>query len=374
MKLALIGLSLFIPLFVNGQCIDYTTNQLREGDQLVKKQLIYFPAGRVGDNVLWDLGMMEVTSERYEVRNTLLKDKKTIAQTEMNTRYFYQNEVDGLYLKGYENNQTRISYFSPRRELPFPMNYGDSINDFYRGYAVSDDHNFWLVFGQSESKIDAYGKLILPQGDTLRNVARIHTINKAVEYGVHNVDNEAALKDLSDSLHISDNDIKALLLQSEGAVVTEHYKWYAKGYRYPILESIVSVEDSQAYSTSYYYPPSEAMYLASDKKNEEVRDRLLASYGNGSKLGVSNHVGFTYNVILSGDQQSLRLEYDLLHSATVSYAVYTLDGKLIASEEQRTLRTGIYDENVSLPVGVPNVFIIMFHVNDERYACKISKK
>ncbi|WP_155951797.1 hypothetical protein [Segatella paludivivens] len=347
---------------------------VEDDDQLVKKQLIYFPAGRAGDNVLWNLGMIEVVNERYEVGNTLLKDKKTIAQTEMNTRYFYQNEADGLYLKGYENNQTRISYFSPRRELPFPMNYGDSINDFYRGYAVSDDHNFWLVFGQSESKIDAYGKLILPQGDTLRNVARIHTINKAIEYGVRNVDNEAALKGLSDSLHLSDNDIKALIQQSEGAVVTEHYKWYAKGYRYPILESIVSVKDSLAYSTSYYYPPSEVEYLASDKENEKIRSSLLASYGDGSKLGLSDHVGFTYNVILSGDQKFLRLEYDLLRSATVSYAVYTLDGKLIASEEQRTLRTGTYHENISFPIGVSNVFIITFHVNDARYACKISKK
>lgn len=86
-------------------------------------------------------------------------------------------------------------------------------------------------YGTYKTKADALGKLVLPQGDTLRNVIRLHTERHVgtiivpidtMQYRIPAFTVDSIVR------HLAPDTAK---------VREDEYRWYAEGYRYPILEA-----------------------------------------------------------------------------------------------------------------------------------------
>lgn len=51
------------------------------------------------------------------------------------------------------------------------------------------------------------------------------------------------------------------------------YRWYAKGYRYPIFEvyeNVNLIDNSVIFSTAFYYPPKDHTYMNTNKKSTSI--------------------------------------------------------------------------------------------------------
>ena len=168
-------------------------NSLRAGDVIIKQQVQYKDPGKAGPNLIWDFGELELINDQYEliysdaplVGDSIYVmgyhhfDKKAtkkadlIIGTEHNTMYYFYQNVDSLVLLGHENVAVKQENMQPLINLKFPLNYGQKISSPYQSQGIYSG----AVNITSEGKImmhaDAFGKMILPSGDTINPVLRV---------------------------------------------------------------------------------------------------------------------------------------------------------------------------------------------------------
>ena len=56
------------------------------------------------------------------------------------------------------------------------------------------------------------------------------------------------------------------------------YNWFAEGYRYPVLETLHTENNTsdgtqEVFRTSFFYPPEQHQYLEDDINNQQVLNR-----------------------------------------------------------------------------------------------------
>lgn len=95
--------------------------------------------------------------------------------------YRYKLSNDSLQLWGFENPTTVIRNSHPELILKFPVSYGDIVKDYYQGNGRYCERFSLSTMGTIESVADAYGMMILPNQDTLRNVLRIKSVKRIAE-------------------------------------------------------------------------------------------------------------------------------------------------------------------------------------------------
>lgn len=125
--------------------------------------------------------------------------------------------------------------------------------------------------GTYSADVDATGTLFLPDGEKLDNVRRIHIANKtcAMPYSWINTRKEL-LKYVNETLPFNSDRISAHINDGTDSVSEEDtYLWYADGYRYPIVETHIYVNDRKR-SRTLYCPPSEQRKIC-DEENESMR-------------------------------------------------------------------------------------------------------
>lgn len=374
MKNLTASLLLFCPALCQAQTgIRYAQNKFRAGDELTKHQIAYKEPGRSGIHVLWDLGETEPTNENYELSYTEDESHKDslIIGTEHRTMYYYHTTDNSLTLNGFENNTTKVSYDMPEVLLKFPMSYGDSISGCFHGTGTYCDKVALRTFGRYVTKADAAGMLILPDGDTIRNVLRIHT-ERSVYGEYFHID---SLKTISKHPYSAER-IDKQGDKCQTVIRNDVYRWYAQGYRYPILETLQTHTDEDGienrFTTAFYYPPSEQNNLEYDNENREIQERLIL-HGGDFRNPLSGKAGFTYNAYIS-DDGVIRFEYGISSEAEISYAIYTPDGKTLYDSGTKRHAGGVYKEQFNTAGYAKGVYLINIRVNDNRYAEKILLK
>ena len=137
------------------------------------------------------------------------------------------------------------------------------------------DHNRYLRQSGITTTHAKKGKLIIPDGDSLQNVLLV----KSIRYGstIINGDYHNSFRLSNDSSMLSTDSISYHLANDSITFCQEINKWYALGYRYPIIEtrkvkSFYYNNPIDSISIAYYCSPSsQANDLASDPLNEELR-------------------------------------------------------------------------------------------------------
>lgn len=274
-------LAVMAPLQLFSQySLERTTHLPRPGDRLGKQETAYKSPGAKGTGIVWDFSELENRNANYELRYTSPHlGSDTIVGIEHRTMYRYQLSGDTLFTPGYENSTTRIGYRIPESLLIFPFPYGRSLTTCFGGKGNYCNRLGIDICGRSTVTADATGLMILPGGDTLRHVLRVHTCKLVFErtgpgpaHAVAGVDTVAGPVCYRDS-------VNRYLADDSAHFQIDTWRWYAEGYRYPVFESIHSAicksgKKSTHFSTSFYYPPKEQYYgLSGDPENQERRDR-----------------------------------------------------------------------------------------------------
>ncbi len=365
-----------------GQVLESEANGLRPGDRLTEQRIVFQDLGRCGEHVLWNLSDVEVVDGRYRLRYSHAADSlhDWVAGTEHRTMYYYdQTSAAGIRLAGLENHTTLIHYDEQELWLPLPMQMGDSVGGIYTGRGSYCGSMFIHSFGRYTTKADAMGTLILPSGDTLRDVIRLRTERLSMTRDV--VADSLMLRYGIDSMAAMSADTARWLLQqaenSVGATMlrTEVLRWYARGYRYPVLTThemtSVGLPDSLSeegmpsrFTTAFYCPPSaQESMLEDDEVNEVIRksERVAGSYSGNAADPLS---GLAYNASYNPSARRLHVDYCLEADATLSIAFYSLMGDRVYEEAPHAVAAGTYTLDISLGTHAPGFYILTITVNN----------
>ena len=377
--------SLFVSVFTEAQNIlkkDY--NMFRGEDVIIKQQVKYKNPGRAGENVLWDFSKQEAVNDKYKLFYKLNSDS-TVTGCEHGTLYHYQLKKDSLFSLGYENPTTVIKNAKPELLLVFPFSYQSRIEGYFYGSGNYCRRLDLTSQGKTVTWGDAYGMIILPNGDTIQNVLRVRSLKKIAEKMTPYVS-----KDSVSCLAVNADSINSHLNNDSVYMQVETYRWYADCYRYPIFETVESItykglNPYKHFNTAFFYSPEEHSYLNDDPNNltkleeqEKAKRKALEKLSkNNSALSGNNinrNEAFKYNAYIENGSNRISLEYNLNQPAEVMITLYDMQGRLLVNYPKTSQSSGYYQEAIALDGFQLGEYLLRIVVNDKVYGEKIAKQ
>ena len=375
-KLFFIIITIAVCTTLYSQQINQLNNRYRSYDVLEKKQVSVKGFDLNSKNGIWSLEDAELSEGTYNAEYSTESD--TLIAVERGDRTYFSQDRGTVSIIGSENYMERMSYDMPEAWLKFPMQLGDSISGYFNGTGPYCERLFMRRFGTYLTVADAVGKLVLPEGDTLRHVLRLHTERHV---GIR----LAPIDTMKCKIPIFTVDSIVRNMAADSVKMQEDiYRWYADGYRYPVLEaSVLSRNGKRLTADVYYCSPDVQRTLAYDEENEAVRERLAKEdaaararsldddYSRRSKN--CGNEGFAYNLSLNDGSNLMTIHYDIDHNTkmtalvanTLGYVYRRVDHNCDSGNGQATidckgLRKGQY--------------IIYINVDGNQYAEKINLK
>ena len=368
--------------------LEKSYNMFRSGDKLTKQQMEFKKPGEAGADQYWDFSQLKTINENYQVSYLDYLDS-LVVDREQRTLYKYSLKGDSLLFVGFENPVTIINHLKPELHLVFPVRYEDHHQDYYYGTGNYGGQLDVTLSGKFSSHADAYGTIVLPGGDTLRNVFRVHYTKKQLEKKLPHYSFS-----VPDSIFSTDS-IEYRLATDTLWTQTDTYRWYAEGYRYPVFETIENTlylhqQPHFQSATSFYYPPHEQYYgLDNDSDNSDKRERIASDEENNqtgkdkSKRRNSGSNGsadtglqpgqedLTYNISQNSNKDQVTVEYTLNEDAEVSIILFDMQGRQLSSSAKMKQAKGSYLETVSIHKYQGKEFLLRIVVNEKVYGEKI---
>ena len=348
-------------------------NHFRAGDVLFKQQVEYVDPGEAGADRLWNFGKLKIINDEYTLEYALpplegdsiyimgerrfnkddVKENELIVGTEHNTMYYYHLKEDALLQIGHENPSVLLSYTSPMAILHFPLNYGENVSSDYQSKGLYSGTIDIHTEGTVTVTADAHGRMILPSKDTLDLVLRVKT-----------------LQTIFDANDESNNTSES---KSTGKQL-EIYRWYCKGYRYPVFETMrnLNLADSGAvFSTAFFFPPQDHFYLDTDPENLALLDQLW----NLDRENIDHPDDLHTETVSLKDimicklypnpvSSILNLEYELNREAVVSFQLFSIEGILVKTMSPKKKSKGAYYETLDCSSLHPHDYILRIAAND----------
>lgn len=290
--------------------LTYQVNAPRSGDNVARQVISLTSPGQCSDFAIWDLRDTEVGTRRNVVRHVNQKvNGDILCLYDSGSRYGLEIGKDGVLVTSCENRNLDITYDLPVKLLRFPMEYRDSLSGCFHGVGTYCDRWRTRVFGIWKLKADAMGRVFLPTGDTLRAI-RVH-LRKRVSnkyYPLDSVHSTLAAFNVDSILHCQAIDT--------AVIVSDEYRWYARGYRYPILEyrsAYMESRPEEKTRVAYICPPESQEELPLDDENARIRegDKKNGDAGNG-KHANGNEAGnddFRYSFSQDDASKTVHVSY-----------------------------------------------------------------
>ena len=314
---------------------DFTSNLHvpRVGDKLQVEQVGFVLPGSSGTGQRWDFSRLDVIRPKHRISYVGEYDSSVFTEIEDMTMTYYSVRGDTLLLTGFESNTKEMCYATPELSMRFPLTLGDSIGGYIHGCGVFSDKLLTQVYGRCLCETDASGSMLLPSGDVLRDVIRVHT-HRTVggkEIAAGDGQDIRALKD--NILSCAADSIEHFLSADTAQTVVDTYRWFAAGYRYPILRTVrVSDIDGNTLSLAAYYFSPERQSELSDSDNERIRRQQQDDSGetdaNGKESGKTD-CPIDYSVNVSG--HSITIDYSLRAAANVRALLCDVRGMVYKS-------------------------------------------
>jgi len=368
-------------LIVSAQ-IDFQYNSPRAGDEIIKQQIEYKDPGRSGPGLIWDFSKLKTINERYSLiysrpylvdKSVYIMGKDTILAkdididnlligTEHNTMYYYRINDQRLLLLGHENPTTLLHYTKPLLAGVYPTNYNENHKGDYSSKGTYSSRSSFETKGDVGIQADAYGMMVLPGNDTLKQVLRVKTVQTITETGNNQ---SAESKDMQTTL--------------------ESYKWYTKGYRYPVFEivrtrkdtNMPDTTDSKVFETAFYFPLQDHFYLDNDPDNMSRLDSLW----NIQQKDIEKHetkqlqeYKLKYNCYPNPVETNLTIEYELEETTPVSITLFDMEGKRMRTQVKTAQQEGVYKEILDCSNLAKGTYILRINTNKDNVNEKIVKK
>ncbi len=345
------------------------TNLPRSGDQIIKLEASFIHPGQSGKEVIWDFNDLQLNGKEYPVKyfETTKSDLAGIENSSMQT---YLVSGDSLLLKVHEDPSTLIRLEKPEEIMIFPAKFGDERTGYFYGKGKYCDRLQLDVTGVTYSKVDGSGTLILPENDTLLNVTRVYTekITSVYSCPITPGFDLSIPRDTALSYH----DVLERLKQDTTYQITETYRWYAEGNRYPVLETvqtsrIINGESLINKEIAYIFHPIDQQELPEDKANLAILDKNNTkkppiSYVTGKeKLNVEtgsiktypNPVANYLNISLKSDNQG-----------NAQVFLYSLQGQLVYKNNFQ-VQSGNHEETLDMSRLAKGSYILKVQVGDK---------
>jgi hypothetical protein len=359
---------------IYGQQINQSNNRYRGNDVLEKKQITVKGFSLSNTKGVWSLEEAELSEESYNAEYTTGTD--TLMAVERGNRMYYSQDRGAVSIIGSENFMELMSYDMPETWLQFPMQVGDSVAGYFNASGPYCERFFMRRYGTYKTKADALGMLVLPQGDTLRNVIRLHT-----ERYVGTITVPIDTMQYRIPAFTVDSIVRHLAPDT-AKVREDEYRWYAEGYRYPILEAkTTNYCDTMLTAEMYYCPPEMQRELAYDEENEAIRARLAEKeqarlWGTDSEEPANsrgNDSGFRYDISQDDGNGQISINYAADHDVRVVALVANSQGYVY----KRTAQDCPAGSG-QIPIDCTGLrkgqYIIYINVNGDKYAEKINLK
>ena len=285
-----------------------------------------------------------------------------IAGVEHYTAYYYRVVDDTLYTIGFENPVTLMKHKPPLLTIPFPFSYGEEAICDYNSKGLYSSKEPVKTEGNIQLQADAYGKMVLPSGDTLGNVLRIRSLQTIID---------------ADTTITED--------QSKLNMECETFRWYSKGYRYPVFEAtrIFNLDDTtkaEIFATSFFFHPLEHLYLEQDSANLAVLDSLWnigtpkEPENNGEEGGLPP-LNLVYNYFPNPVRDILYIEFHFDFAAPVTIGLYDINGLPIQLINKGELPAGFHREEINCSMLLPaRSYLIRLSVRDEVVGGAVMKR
>jgi len=336
-----------ICTIANAQNIS-SSHQVRVNDEVKKQQVEYAAVDSTGQNMVWDLSEVVLPKWTLTADYTAEDSRKgVVIGTERGTRNYYRSEPAALMLTGFENNLLKVEYDQPELLLRMPLVYGDRHEGLFHGTSAYCEKVFSRTFGTYRVVVDGTGSMLLPSGDTLRHVSRVRSTKLISARFFPEVQRERMLKTVVDSIKFPADSIRFGVVNDSLVIETNTYRWYAAGYRYPVLEVIATgYKGEKPWTTEAFYCSPEVQQQIDDSENEQARrllankdatggtdDRTSADDGQNSLDNILHHL----TVTVSGSV--VTIGYTLLQDATVTALVSDVSG-IVYRQQSQTGQTG----------------------------------
>ena len=366
-------------------------NAPRGDDEIVKMRVSYKDPGRDGEAVIWDFGELvaidpEYTLTYYDIPpindSTYLVLRDSIPANEVAygdltagvehfTAYYARLlEGDTLVTLGHENPVVLMRHNPPLLTMKFPFSYGEEIEKDYKSNGFYSSKEPVTTEGNIKIKADAFGKMVLPSGDTLNHVLRIRSLQTIAD---------------ADTTYVNDT-IPRLKMESE------NFKWYVKGYRYPVFEAIriFDISDTaktEIFATSFFYPPIDHLYLELDSANLAVLDSLWNignippdlgddddENGGGNGNNPPCNLNLKTNYFPNPVKDLLHVEYYFECQANVTITLFDMNGIPVVTIPKELLNKGMYRDEINCTALPPGMYVLRLSVGGEVVSGIISKK
>lgn len=252
----------------------------RTGDRFVRLKASHLSPGKPGEDVIWDFNHLQLNGEEQET-DYMITPASLLTGIDNETMQSYLVSGDTLQIYRYENSLALVYLEKPEEVMVFPMSCGDERTAFFYGKGKYCDRLELDVTGFTYSLADGYGTLILPQHDTVYDALRVYTAKITL------TDSRPATLGFDirtpRETPLSYKDILARLERDTTFTFTETYRWYARGSRYPVLEtgsSQIVMNDipvSTVKNTFVYHPEDQQIDFPSDSVNRTVPKEKTAT-------------------------------------------------------------------------------------------------
>ena len=341
----------------------------RAGDEIVKQQVEYKDPGRSGENVLWDFSKLNAVNDEYTLSysepvaindsmyimglDTILmknlSEERLLIGTEHNTMYYYYLTANRMWVLGHENPTTLLQYTRPLFVCAYPMQYQDSCKYDYQSKGLYSSTVPFTSDGEVQMSADAYGMMILPSGDTLRNILRTHavqTIRQVFQTG--------------DSL------------KAEHHSSVETCKWFSKGYRYPVFETIQTsvVTDGTEnvnFETAFFFPPQEQYYPEEDPENAALREEKTDNVPDP-------WAGLTYNIYPNPVETNLEVEVYMPKEGQVRMQLTDRSGGVVWKRSYGKWNEDVHSAQIFMSPFTKGDYVLNMLFDDYLVGEKILKK
>ena len=316
-----------VIILIRFPAISYTQNMLtlslnapRDSDELHKCRTEYSDPGKAGHNICWDFSKARILEKSYIVKYSV-DSLSDITAIEHNSMYRLQVSSKALRQTNYEDPTTIIKYDHTMLLQTYPFSLDMKVSSSYKGKGMYCGNHAMNIAGNIEQEADGSGIIILSERDTLKNVLRIHTIRSS------------SIAMYADTCITDSVDRKQ--------EIEETYQWYARGYRYPVYETVSrtsydNLTPIACCQFAFLYQPEDQRIL-SDALNQKIATSDSAEYCNKEHEKDINHSNDASKIIkytIHSNDNIITVDYDLTAQAHITVLVCDLNGILYKHMER----------------------------------------
>lgn len=325
--------------------LTYSSHAMKVGDVVTLKEMNVTTAGEAGANQLWDFSSAEVGQEyvlNYNEDNMIYQGRPVgvafaCTENEIRKPYFQLTATQKLYY-GVDGENAQIKFAEPLVDMQYPFAYQDAFGGAMNGtYMTTNNGVTTTIEGKYNVSADAWGTIILPNGEIYENVLRVKSV-----------------RDYSHEISEIMYDISVI-----------RYTYYTADSRYAIAQ----VHDitytcncgngcTSKNITGYFNP---------QVKREKVKENITEPV-------IANAEGI-YTVYPNPFEEEFTVNYNLNAASKVKITVYDLNGRALKTLVNSKQQQGNYSTtaNFSTLKGA-SVVLLQIQINDEVYTEKLLKK